>query len=101
MEKDISSIKSLTKKIYITNKDTLLELITDLKEVLGGIKNERTFKKLEGVIINMNQFINNYKKKIKIELKALDEIEKKHFNNDSSKIKQKKLMKNVMKMVNT
>ena len=91
MEKDISSIKSLTKKIYTTNKDALLELITDLKEVLGGIKNERTFKKLESVIINMNQFINNYKKKIEIELKALDDIQNKHFNNGSSNIKQKKM----------
>ena len=95
MEKDLSSIKSLVKKIYTTNKDTLLDLITDLKEVLGGIKNERTFKKMESVIINMNQFINNYKKKIEIELKALDDLEKK-FGSNIAKNKTKKINEEII-----
>ena len=78
MESNITAM-DIIDKIYSTNKETLLEFITDLKEISCYIKNERTLKKLENVIINLNKFINDYKKKINIlhnSLKGLTDMKK-------------------------
>ena len=77
MEKYIDSIITLTTKIYSTNKTTLEEFINDLKEILCNIKNENEFLKLEKIIINLNGFITEYKKKIDIEIKSLEALKPK------------------------
>ena len=88
MEKDISEMIILNKKIYSNNKEVLLEFITELKEILCSIKNEKIFKKIEMLTINLNKFITDYKKKVDIEQKALEELKNKiNIKKDKLKIK--------------
>jgi predicted Zn-ribbon and HTH transcriptional regulator len=56
MENGVENAINISNKIYSTNKDAILEFIADLKEILCYIKNERTFKKMETVIVNLNKF---------------------------------------------
>ena len=74
MENSIETAINISNKIYSTNRDALLEFVTDLKEILCNIKNERTFKKMENVIVNLNKFINEYKKKVNLLQKTLNDL---------------------------
>jgi hypothetical protein len=78
MENGVENAINISNKIYSTNKDAILEFIADLKEILCNIKNERTFKKMETVIVNLNKFINDYNKKVNILHNALKELTSKN-----------------------
>ena len=89
MINEVEKAINISNKIYSTNKDDILQFIADLKEILCYIKNERTFKKVEKVIVNLNTFINDYHKKVNILQNALQEL-----TNKKVKIKDELLIKN-------
>ena len=79
MEDDIDKIIKISNKLYSSNKEALLLILADLKNIMGGISNERVFKKMEDIIININNFISDYKKKVNILNKAIENLHKTGF----------------------
>ena len=64
MENSVETVIKIVNKIYSVNQEILFEFITDLKEILCNIKDDKIFKKIENIIANMNKFIKDYKKRI-------------------------------------
>ena len=102
MQNEIKSLISLSDKIFITNKETLNDFITILKEILVNTKDDNTYEKILNLITKINNFINEYKKKVDLEKKSIENLEKKfnRYLNKSINQTQRQEKKKPIKMEN-